>query len=177
MAVWLTPQQLRIFAMVSKTPNNSGYSLISVLVAFAIFLFLIGAVSLVVSPSEIRQRARDEKRLSDMATLENIINEYKIDNGRYPDDANMLRESTALPSGNIGPLFSVTDGWIDENFSAYVNRLPIDPDNNASYHYYYQHNGYTYELNARLEYYADYAENDGGNNPLLYELGDDLTIL
>ncbi len=172
-----THRQLQTFAMVSKTPNNLGYSLISILVAFAIFLFVIGGLALSISPSEIRQRARDEKRLSDMSTLENIINEFKIDNDRYPDTVDMLRESTALPSGNMGPLFDVTDGWIDANFSAFVNRLPLDPTNNASYHYYYQHNGYTYELNARLEYYSEYAENDGGNNPLLYELGDDLTIL
>ncbi len=163
--------------MVLKIHNNHGYSLISILIALAIFLFLIAGLMLSISPSEVRQRARDEKRLSDMATLDNIISEYKLDNDRYPDTVSTLRESTAIPSSNVGPLYDVTDGWIDGNFSAYVNRLPLDPFNDSTYHYYYQHNGYTYELNARLEYYAQYAEADGGNDPLLYELGDDLTIL
>ncbi len=163
--------------MALKIHNNQGYTLISILVALAIFLFLIAGLALSISPTEVRQRARDEKRLSDLSTLDNIINEFKLDNDRYPDTPNTLRESTVLPSGNAGPLYSETDGWLDGNFSAFVNRLPTDPFNNASYHYYYQHNGYTYELNARLEYYSQYAENDGGNNPLLYELGDDLTIL
>ena len=41
----------------------------------------------------------------------------------------------------------------------------------------YVHLNSAYELNATLEYHIIKAQTDGGNNPAVYELGNDLTLL
>lgn len=41
----------------------------------------------------------------------------------------------------------------------------------------YVHTEDTYEINTVLEYYSDKSENDGGNNPDVFESGNDLTLL
>lgn len=41
----------------------------------------------------------------------------------------------------------------------------------------YVHTNDAYELNTTLEYYSDKAQNDGGNNPSVYEIGNDLDLI
>jgi hypothetical protein len=41
----------------------------------------------------------------------------------------------------------------------------------------YIHTEDTYEIDTVLEYYTEKSENDGGNNPNVYETGNDLTLL
>ncbi len=164
--------------MVVSTENKSkGITLLELLITVTVVLILLAASVLVINPAEKLEKARDEKRLSDISSLERIVNEYKIDNGVYPDDADALRISTALPPGNAGPLQSTTLGWIKADLSAYNTKLPTDPKNDATYFYSYQQSGPTYELNARLEHLVELSQNDGGNDPDVYEVGDDLTII
>ena len=122
-------------------------------------------------------KARDQVRLSDISTLDRAISEFALDNKRYPDIVDIPRTSTSLPGGNSGPFESAYAGWIDEDLSAYIPKLPVDPINDVSYFYSYQHNATSYELNARLESLEEYMENDGGNNVGLYEIGNNLTLL
>jgi prepilin-type N-terminal cleavage/methylation domain-containing protein len=41
---------------------------------------------------------------------------------------------------------------------------------------FYRQSGNTYEINAVLEYYVDMMTSDGGNNPNVYEIGNDLLL-
>lgn len=41
----------------------------------------------------------------------------------------------------------------------------------------YVHTNNSYELNVVLEYYLEKSKNDGGNNPAIYEIGNDLTLI
>ena len=154
-----------------------GHSIIDLMVYIAVAILLLSVALLVISPVEIQRRARDEKRLGDLARLDTAINEYKIDNDSLPDSSDILRESNTLPDGNFGPLNDLTSGWIDANFNQYLVILPVDPINDSVLHYYYQHNGSNYELNALFEYYTDKAENDGGDDSTRYETGDRLDII
>jgi hypothetical protein len=108
--------------------------------------------------------------------LDRAITEYKVDEGSYPDTVDTLRTSTVLPAGSTA-LTNVRTGWIAQNLSAYASRLPIDPINDATYFYSYYHDADTYELNARLEYNFDLMTSDGGNDPNLYEVGNNLGLI
>jgi len=162
-----------------NTLNKRGMTLIELIIVSGIIMLLVLSSFLLIKPHEFRDKARDEKRISDVATLDRAVNEFFIDNERYPDSSDVLRESTSLPSSSDGPLESVVEGWIAQNLSRYISKLPTDPINDAQYFYSYQHNTTSYEINARLEYYSEYELNsyDGGNDDSVYEFGNDLTIL
>ena len=142
--------------MVFKTPkkvsvNQKGFTYIELIVVIAIISVGIYTVSVLVNPAEVKARARDQKRLSDIVTLETAINEFRIDNGRYPELGELIPD--------------------------YLSSIPEDPINDVVYFYNYAFTDFGYELNARLEYYQEYAQNDGGTDPEIYEVGNDLTII
>lgn len=158
-----------------KTPK--GLSLVELLVTISILMIVISAIFLLIHPDEQQAKSRDNKRMSDLTTLDRAVSEYVMDNGAYPDAVNTLRTSAILPQGQTGPLQQVSSGWIVADFSKYLSNLPTDPVNNATYFYSYKHTNSGYELNAKVEFYTTDAQNDGGNSATLYEIGNDLTIL
>lgn len=164
----------------SKVPtflNSSGFTVIELTITFALISVLMMVLLFALRPAELNARARDNRRLSDIQTLDRIINEYKIDNGNYPDAENFTRTSTVIPTSSTGPLENISSGWISADFSDYDSVLPLDPTNDSTYFYSYRHNIFGYELNARFENYTDLAQNDGGDNNTVYETGDTLTLI
>ncbi|KKU49089.1 MAG: hypothetical protein UX79_C0010G0019 [candidate division WWE3 bacterium GW2011_GWB1_47_11] len=147
--------------------DGRGVTFIELLLVFAVLSVMLVAVFVFVNPVEMRQRGRDERRLSDLQMLDRMVAEYLVDYGAYPDDADTLRVSTSSPG-----LF-----WINADLSRYAARLPTDPLNDSTYFYSYKHTATGYELNARLEFNLEIAAADGGNDPTLYELGNALEIL
>ena len=109
----------------------------------------------------------------------------------------------ATTNGSCNTVVSSTNqtisgsGWIPINFNSIssgppLSSLPIDPKNSTttsattSYVYYYatKSASTTFELNANMEstYYAnggsgDVESKDGGDDPDLYEVGSDLTLM
>ena len=140
-------------------------------------LILFSVVYLTTRPAESQAKARDGKRLSDMQVLARVVDEFRIDTGDYPDFMDALRKSTVLPESNAGPLESPVRGWIKQDLSRYNVKLPLDPQNDENYYYSYKKTTTGYELNAVLEYYLQYAQDDGGSSPAIYELGTDLGII
>lgn len=157
--------------------NSTGTTLIELVTALGIVVVLIVAVLIIINPTEIQQRGRDEKRFSDIASLDRAINEYKLDNAAFPDAENITRYSDTLPIGNSGPVENSSDGWIDIDLTQYLVRLPTDPLNDTTYRYSYRHDQFSYELNAVLEFETSFMTDDGGDDVNFYELGNDLTIL
>lgn len=157
--------------------NQKGTSLIELMLFFIIITILLSIAYLNLNPAESHKRARDEKRLSDISSLDRALSEYLVDTDNYPDSPGFLRTSTSLPIGNTGPVYSTTQGWIVGNFTSYLQKLPVDPINDTNYFYSYQRTSVSYELNAILEYYTDIMSSDGGNNNSRYEVGNDLTII
>jgi len=169
----MTPTQST--ARVFKTPN--GLSLVELLVTISILMIVISSIFLLIHPDEQQAKSRDNKRMTDITTLDRALSEYVLDHGAYPDAVNTLRTSTTLPQGQTGPLQNVSSGWIVADFSKYLSALPTDPINNVTYFYSYSHTNSGYELNATVEFYTTDAQNDGGNSATMYEIGNDLTIL
>ena len=163
-----------------QTLNQEGVTFVELTVAIAILIIITTSILFTVNPAFLKSKSRDEKRLSDLQTLDRVIAEYQIDNGVYPDLVDTTRTSTSLPSGALGPLQNISgNGWIIADMSIYDTTLPIDPINNATYFYSYRHTTSGYELNAVLETLSKYSLNtsDGGNDDTVYEIGNDLSIL
>ena len=79
--------------------NQKGITLFELTIVVGVMLFLFTGFLIVLRPEERRREARDNKRLSDMATLDRAINEFLLDNGAYPDATSTVRTSDVLPSG------------------------------------------------------------------------------
>ena len=153
-----------------------GTTLLELVAVVAILLILTTALVFFINPSEQMKKARDKQRLSDMSTIDRAINEFLLDNKRYPDQEEILRISTSLPPGS-SDLARSNLGWIHDNMSKYISNLPIDPLNNDEYYYSYFHDLTGYEINAKLEILNNEMINDGGNDPNMYELGNNLNLI
>ena len=155
---------------------QKGFTYIELVVVLTLLLILIVLITVFVNPVSQMKKSRDEKRLSDMSTLDRAINEFLLDNSRYPDLEDNLRISTTLPPGSSN-LNNSNLGWIFDDLSNYVDKQPTDPVNDSDYFYLYIHSSNTYEINTKLEFYVDEMINDGGNDPDLYEIGNNLNLI
>jgi prepilin-type N-terminal cleavage/methylation domain-containing protein len=160
----------------TKRNHKKGFTIVELVIVIAVIMILVTASVVLIDPVAKKKRARDNKRLSDVSTIDRAINEYLLDKGDYPDQADTLRESTTLPLGSSA-LVNAVGGWIAADLSKYTSRLPIDPLNDGTYHYSYYHTVSSYELDAPLEYLTEEAQNDGGDDPQVYEMGNDLTLI
>ncbi len=156
--------------------KQKGITIVELLIAISLIAILATSSVLLLDPGEKRARARDNRRLSDLSTLDRVVNEFLLDFGDYPDLYMILRDSTTLPGGGIS-VDNSSAGWIDADLSVYTSHLPIDPINDATYMYYYYRETTSYELNAVMETLTDEAANDGGDDPARYEIGNDLTLI
>jgi type II secretory pathway pseudopilin PulG len=157
--------------------HSIGVTLLELVLVVGLVLIFGVSLTLFANPAEYKAKARDRKRLADISVLEGAINEYLMDVGEYPGEDDVFYSSTSLPAGQPGPLEHATNGWIGDDLSTYVSKLPVDPLNNASYFYSYMFGATGYELNVQLEYLTEYMEEDGGNVSDVYEIGNNLAIL
>lgn len=170
---------MRLLVMALKTRFNlhkKGFSIIEITIVVAIMLILFSVLVLKLNPLEHLKRGRDNKRISDLALIDRMIIEFKVDTGAYPDEEGTLRLSNVLPTG-ASSLSSSTNGWISQNLSGYNSRLPLDPLNADPYVYKYIHQSDTYELSTTLETESEVGSTDGGNDDASYELGNGLTLI
>lgn len=156
---------------------KKAFTLVEIVAAMAVTFVLLAVILVGFDVFGSKARARDIKRLSDLDLIDKAINEYALDNNTYPDAQQVLRISTEVASG--GPsVDNPTSGWIAGDLSSYVTRLPTDPLNSNEYHYFYYHDGKNgYELNCILEFFLADMQNDGGNDPNRYEMGNNLLLI
>ena len=157
-------------------PYSYGLTLVELVVVLSISLIIFGSVSLVIDPLSLKQKGRDNKRLSDISTLDRAVNEFMLDNKKYPDTSGVLRKSTILPV-NADALVTSNFGWIQADLSPYISKLPIDPENNETFFYSYIHDDTSYEINAQMEIFTEKMTTDGGNDNARYEVGNNLLLI
>ncbi|OGC63429.1 hypothetical protein A2264_01735 [candidate division WWE3 bacterium RIFOXYA2_FULL_46_9] len=155
---------------------KKGFTIFEVVLSAIIIMIATGVIVLYVNRSELTAKARDNKRLSNLNTIEQAVIEFKIDNGSYPDLPDTLRTSDVSTTAGYA-VYKSEFGWIAADLSLCGNTLPVDPINDDTYRYSYQHDTNTYELNAVLEYFTEKSQNDGGNNQTVFETGDNLTLI
>ncbi len=167
-----------------------GFTLVELLVVIAIIAILTLVIGVVINPIELRRQSNDSVRLADMATLQQAINvaaQEATTSGSAvlcapPNNAPCTGDSNP---GSVANRKTDGTGWVKVNVSGQkavsLPTLPVDPINDATYHYVYTTNstGTAWEINATLESqkYADKMRTDGGNNDNVYEKGSDLTII
>lgn len=177
-----------------KTARKSirGFTLVELLVVIAIVAILAAVVVLIINPLELTRRGRDAARLSDLSNLQNAINvavQEATDSGQailckdltYPCTAASypVGVNTRLPAGT---------GWVKVNLSSSksvsVPTLPVDPTNDATYHYAYCANNDAWEIDATLEsdqqkpkMAADGGDQNATDTSGKFEVGSNLTLI
>ena len=170
--------------------TNRGFTLVELLVVIAIIAILAAVVVLIINPLELTKRGRDAARLTDLANLQQAIN-VAVQEATGSGTVTLLcvggLQGGACP-GNSATNGRVSDGtgWVKVNLSSQksvsVPTLPIDPVNSTGTtgnHYVYCSDGNGWEIDTGLEsdQYKNKAQNDGGNDTALYEVGSNLALI
>ena len=148
----------------SKTlsKKNNGFTILELIIVISVLMIIFSTVYINLNPVTRKKSARDSLRLSNLNEIERVINEYFLDNGKYPGEDNVLYVSTTV-------------NWIPiPNIYKYISKLPVDPGENF---YYYKHDISTYEVNVVLENSSELMSKDNGNNINRYEVGNNLLLI
>ncbi|WP_350262545.1 type II secretion system major pseudopilin GspG (plasmid) [Pantoea sp. BJ2] len=107
----------------TSSKQQRGFTLLEIMVVIVI----LGVLASLVIPSLMgnKDRADKQKAVSDIITLENALDMYRLDNGRYPTTEQGLKSLVSKPAVAPLPRNYRNDG--------YIRRLPQDPWGNE-YH-------------------------------------------
>src|SRR6202171_1258892 len=152
--------------IMSRNPH-SAFTLIELLIVIAIVAVLAVVVILVINPGELLRQARDSNRLSDLATVNEALGIFLVNNTSlgvasttYISIPDPSATSTAgdqcqglslpgLPSGWSYHCASPASyknvdgtGWLPVHFRGIssgspISNLPVDPQNQSSTNFYY----------------------------------------
>lgn len=117
-----------IVGMKYYSSKNKGFSLIELLVVIAIIGILTAII--ITSISNSRSKAKDAKRISDIAQIQLALEQYYDKNKSYPADLNTLTTS------------------------GFISVIPTPPES-GSYNYYRSTNTLDYIVRTVLENYSD----------------------
>ena len=97
--------------------RQSGFTLLEVMVVIVI----LGILASLVVPNLMgnKEKADQQKAVSNIVALENALDMYKLDNSRYPTTEQGLEALVSKPQGEPEPRNYKSDG--------YIKRLPQDP--------------------------------------------------
>lgn len=132
----------------------NGFSLIELLVVITIIAVLIGAGTF--SWNNAQKKSRDNSRKADLKTIQQALEAYLQENGKYPGSAAgkiICVSPYDLATINWGAEFACTTGGA--NKIIFLKKLPQDPMYQTSSNYYYWSNSNQeatkYTLSVRLE--------------------------
>ena len=103
--------------MQHRRNRQRGFTLMEIMVV----IFIIGLLIAVVAPSVLgnQDKAMKQKVMADLATLEQALDMYRLDNLRFPSSEQGLAALVKKPAQEPLPRAWRSDG--------YVRRLPQDP--------------------------------------------------
>lgn len=145
--------------------NNSGFTLIEMLVV--IFIICLLAVGIMLSIGDARSKARDTKRRVDLQQVSTALGLYFDEHDNtYPNSGvNGVWRGTCSDYGSYGT--SGLAGWVPNLAPTYMPLLPVDPKPIEPYGcYLYISNGVDYKLLAYSTVESRVFSHDE-----LYELG------
>lgn len=97
--------------------HRAGFTLLEVMVVIVI----LGILASLVVPNLLgnKEKADRQKAVSDIVSLENALDMYRLDNGRYPTTEQGLEALLQKPVN--------TSSSSDYSSRGYIKRLPKDP--------------------------------------------------
>lgn len=97
--------------------RQKGFTLLEIMVVIVI----LGLLASLTIPSLMgnKEKADRQKAMSDIVTLENALDMYRLDNGRYPTTEQGVKALVTVPKIDPIPKNYRSDG--------YIRRLPKDP--------------------------------------------------
>ena len=103
--------------MQQRRNRQGGFTLMEIMVV----IFIIGLLIAVVAPSVLgnQDKAMKQKVMADLATLEQALDMYRLDNLRFPSTEQGLAALAKKPAQEPLPRSWRSDG--------YIRRLPEDP--------------------------------------------------
>ncbi|MCX7997233.1 MAG: prepilin-type N-terminal cleavage/methylation domain-containing protein [Patescibacteria group bacterium] len=129
-----------------NTGFSKGFTLIEILIALSIVAILIALP--VVAYSNFSRQARDTQRKNDLNKLQGALEQYRANEGRYPEQANWLQ---TLVSG----------GYLSEIVKdSYEGREAGDTGLFYGYEYLLSEDGQSYSLRTLLEGGENRAEDE-----------------
>lgn len=165
--------------------ERNGFSFIQILIILVLVVILLAGIIYIVKPAKILEKSRDAERFDDMETLSWAINQYLASGRDFKDLVGPYSSiDVGFPSNDERQKADGT-GWIPLNFIAagvvLDHGLPLDPLNDSSHNYRLgiSQSNKTYEIDCVFENSDNISKQttDNGNNPNVYEIGTDLTIL
>lgn len=105
----------------NKRRKKNGFTLVELMVVIVIIGLLATIVALNVIPSG--DTARVQKAKADIATIEQALEMYRLQQSNYPTTAQGLAALTSAPAGLPNPAAYQAGG--------YIKKLPDDPWGNA----------------------------------------------
>lgn len=120
--------------------SSRGFTLIEILVVVAIIGILTSVA--VVGYAQARMKARDSQRMSDLRQVQRALELYYLANNQYPSET--WCDSSRGSSGTAGCETVSGTAWDTSSaiwtalVPTYIQALPVDPLNNASYYYVYE---------------------------------------
>lgn len=143
--------------------NKTGFSLMELLIVIAVIGTLAGIILVTINPMVQMQKARDSQRKNHFRMIEEALERYYVDNGKYPQAGGCAYGASACYVYS-----SAGSNWIPGLVPYYMKAVPVDPLNNAgccpwdvnnNNHVYAYGNvspdGKQYDLTARLENTSD----------------------
>lgn len=129
-----------------KHPQRPGFTLIELVVVISILAILSGV--LVPRVKDHLQATRDARRLADVKTIRNAIEQYYWDKGEYPpSDSNSSYGGWDVSHDGDFISALVVAGYLEEP--------PVDPINDATYHYrYYVYGNGSYGCGGEGKFYV-----------------------
>jgi type IV pilus assembly protein PilA len=101
-----------------KKSNQSGFTLIEILIVIGIIAVLAAIVLVAVNPAKQFQKANDAQRISNVNAILNAVGQYTVDN------------KGALPAGITSTARNISDGAANicnDLVPEYLAALPADP--------------------------------------------------
>ena len=110
--------------------HNQGFTLLEILLVVGIIAILAGIVIIAINPSKQLATVRNAERKSDVLALHNALQQYYIDNSKYPDGVDTLNE--VCDTGALTPSSVPTDfctGLVNLSVlvPTYLTAIPKDP--------------------------------------------------
>src|ERR1035437_3562444 len=120
--------------IIMKIKNNTGFTLIELIVAIGILGVMAVAAMAALNPFAQFQKANDAKRKADLSQIQKALETYYQDYGQYP--AYVLDSGYYYLNPVVTPPATTAEKKWGTSWQPYMNVLPIDPTSSKSYVYY-----------------------------------------